>query len=134
MISQQKWDSLKELMNKLGILEHDIEEKFTTSSGPGGQNVNKVNTCVQLLHKPTGVTVRCQISRFQAENRFLARRILCEKIEAIKLGAQSEKEKEIHRIRAQKRRRSRRAKEKMLKSKKLHSLKKELRKSPPFEL
>jgi protein subunit release factor B len=132
MISQNKWDGLKERMNKIGLVESDIEENFVRSSGHGGQNVNKLNTCVQLMHRPTGIMVRCQISRFQGDNRFLARRILCEKIEAVRLGKASELEKERHRIRAQKRRRSRRAKERILRNKKLHSLKKELRKPPDF--
>ena len=130
MISQRKWESIRERMGKLGIAESDLEESFVRSSGRGGQNVNKVSTCVQITYKPSGVSVRCQVSRSQAENRFFARRILCEKIETIRLGKKSEEGKRHHRIRAQKRRRSRRAKEKMLQAKRLHSEKKELRKPP----
>ena len=66
---------------RLGIHEADIEESFKRSSGPGGQNVNKVSSCVVLVHKPTGVRVECSISRHQGENRVLARRLLVARIE-----------------------------------------------------
>ena len=133
MITTGKWKTLRGKMEKLEIREEDFEEKFVRSGGHGGQKVNKVNTCVQLVHTPTGISVKCQVSRTQAENRFHARRILCEKIEEIKLGDRSARAKKIHRIRAQKRKRSRRAKEKMLRNKKLRGEKKDLRKDPPRE-
>lgn len=133
MITSGKWDSLRKKMEKLGIMEQEIDEKFVRSGGHGGQNVNKVNTCVQLTHPPTGISVKCQMTRSQAENRYHARRILCEKIEEIKLGVRSTRAKKIHRIRAQKRKRSKRAKEKLLRDKKLRSEKKGLRKDPPRE-
>lgn len=53
----------------LGLAETEFEEKFARSSGPGGQNVNKVSTAVTLRHVPTGISVVSQDSRSQAMNR-----------------------------------------------------------------
>jgi protein subunit release factor B len=113
-VSPEKEQALAERMEKLGLREADIVEKFIRSGGHGGQNVNKVATCVYLKHVPTGVEVKCQLERSQALNRFLARRILADKVEAAILGRQSEEEQRIAKIRRQKRKRSKRAKEKML--------------------
>ncbi|OGP05546.1 MAG: hypothetical protein A2Z91_09515 [Deltaproteobacteria bacterium GWA2_38_16] len=128
MISLEKQKVLEERMRKLGILEQDLEESFVRSQGAGGQKVNKSSSCVRLVHRPTGIEVKCQISRHQTENRFLALRILCDKYETQILKVQSEKDREIYRIRKQKKRRSRRSKEKMLADKKAHAQKKQLRK------
>jgi len=101
-------------MEKLGLRESDLIEKFVRSQGKGGQNVNKLSTCVYLKHLPTGLEVKCQQERSQALNRFIARRILADKLEKIILGKKSEEEQRIAKIRRQKRKRSKRAKEKML--------------------
>jgi len=113
-VSPEKEQALAERMERLGLCESDIVEKFIRSGGHGGQNVNKVATCVYLKHIPTGFEVKCQEERSQALNRYLARRILADKVEAAILGKQSEEEQRIARIRRQKRKRSKRAKEKML--------------------
>src|ERR1700732_1608082 len=117
-------------MQDLGIYEHDIEESFVRSSGAGGQHVNKTSSCVQLLHRPTGLLVKCQQDRSQAINRYLARRILAEKVESQILVKKSEEQQKREKIRRQKRRRSRRAKDKMLASKHHQSFKKEMRRAP----
>ncbi len=132
-VRRDKEEALKAKMASLGIRETDLEEKFIRSSGKGGQNVNKTATCVYLKHKPTGIEVKCQKERSQALNRFLARRILANKIESLILGRRSEEQKRIEKIRRQKRKRSRRAKEKMLRYKKMRSEKKKLRRAPTAE-
>ena len=113
-VSSQKEKLLQHRMQTLGIREQDLEEQFVRSSGAGGQNVNKVSSCVVLYHRPSGIRVKCQQERSQALNRFLARRILVEKIEAKFEGIQAAEEQKIARIRRQKRKRSRRAKLKLL--------------------
>ena len=120
-------EALKAKMASLGIKESDLRELFILSSKKGGPKVNKTSACVYLKHIPTGIEVKCQQERSQALNRFLARRILADKIESLVLGRESEEEKRYEKIRRQKRKRSRRAKDKMLQDKKLHSEKKRLR-------
>ena len=117
-------------MRRLGVRESDLVEDFVRGSGPGGQKINKTSMAVLLRHPSSGLEVRCQESRSQALNRFLARRLLVEKIEAALLGKKSAAESAREKIRRQKRRRSRRAKDKMLAEKKHVSLKKALRKVP----
>ncbi len=118
------------MMDRYQIKESDLIENFIRGSGAGGQKINKTSSCVQLLHSPTGIEVRCQASRSQALNRFYARRILVEKIARQIEGEKSAKEQQIEKIRRQKRRRSKRAKEKMLANKKHQAAKKQLRKTP----
>lgn len=127
-ISETKEKNLQKKMDRFHIRESDFEEKFIRSSGKGGQNVNKVATCVWLKHKPTGLEVKCSRERSQALNRFLARRLLVNKIEEQILGKKSEEKKKQEKIRRQKRRRSRRAKQKMLEEKHKQSEKKQRRK------
>ncbi len=126
-VSPEKQAALQAFMHRLGVREEDLDERFIRSSGPGGQNVNKVASCVVLRHRPSGVEVRCQQERSQGLNRFLARRILLSRLEAQRLGALSEEAQRIAKIRRQKRKRSKRAKDKMLAAKKHHAQKKSLR-------
>jgi protein subunit release factor B len=75
-------DVQSERMRRLGIRDVDLEEMFARSSGPGGQNVNKVATAVTLRHRPSGISVTVQDSRSQAVNRKLARERLLDAIES----------------------------------------------------
>ncbi|MBL6975693.1 MAG: peptide chain release factor-like protein [Deltaproteobacteria bacterium] len=129
-VSQEKTRALEEKMARFGVREEDLDESFVRSSGHGGQKVNKTSSCVQLVHRPTGITVKCQQERSQALNRYLARRILVDKIEEKVLGERSERRKAMEKIRRQKRKRSKRAKEKMLKAKHHRSAIKATRKPP----
>lgn len=102
--------ALSDRMEQCGIKEEDIKESFLRSGGPGGQKVNKSETCVFLTHVPSGLTVKMQRARSQALNRFYARRRLCELVESQLLGDKSPEAKAAARIRKQKDRRQRRKK------------------------
>ncbi len=125
-----KWEELSDRMQKLGIHENDLIEKFILGSGSGGQKINKTSSCVYLKHVPTGIEIKCQSTRSRDLNRLYARRELCERLEERLFKEKSTKQKEIEKVRRQKRRRSRKAKEKMLAAKKIQSEKKQLRKPP----
>lgn len=130
-VSEEKESALNERMKKLGVRPEDLIEQFIRSGGHGGQNVNKTSTCVYLKHLPTGVEVKCQQERSQALNRYLARRILLDKLETRMLGEASAERQRAEKIRRQKRKRSKRAKEKMLAAKHRQSDKKKDRASKP---
>jgi protein subunit release factor B len=86
---------------RLGVQDVDLEETFARSSGPGGQNVNKVATAVTLRHRPSGISVTVQDSRSQAQNRKLARERLLDAIDdrqrALRRARVSAREKERRR-------------------------------------
>lgn len=124
MIRKEKCDELLARMERLGIKERDLIEKFILGSGRGGQKIQKTSSCVYLKHIPTGIEIKCQRERSREMNRFYARRELCDRLEQIIEHKKSERQQMIEKIRRQKRRRSRKSKEKMLKAKKQLSEKK----------
>lgn len=128
--SKEKSEELIARMQKLGIQEEDLIEKFILGSGKGGQKINKTSSCVYLKHIPSGIEIKCQRERSRALNRLLARRELCERLEEKLFEIKSKKQQEFEKIRRQKRRRTRKQKEKMLAEKKQHSSKKQLRQKP----
>ncbi len=129
-VRSQKLDDLRVRMGRLGIRECDLEETFVRGAGHGGQKLNKTNSCVCLRHPVTGLVIKCQAARSRELNRFLARRILCERLEEKVLAKASERRQAAVRIRRQKQRRSRRQKERILADKQHRSGIKNLRKTP----
>ena len=117
-------------MTRLQIAEEDLIEKFITGSGRGGQKLHKTASTVYLQHVPSGIQIKCQDTRSQEENRYYARKRLCEKIEEIQLGEKSKQQQLIEKIRRQKRRRSRRSQQKILEEKQHRAQLKQTRKSP----
>ncbi len=132
-VSLEKENQLLRRMQDLGMRETDLEETFVRSAGHGGQNVNKTSTCVLLLHRPSGLQVKCQTTRQQGLNRFIARRLLLDKLEARQRGFVAADRARVEKIRRQKRRRSRRARERMLDDKARHAHKKQFRQAPSPE-
>lgn len=132
-VSPEKEKKLLERMKKWDVREDDIHETFVRAQGRGGQKVNKTSSCVMLVHIPSGISIKCQSERSQAMNRFIARRLLLDRIEERELGRKSAERQRIEKIRRQKKRRSRRGKEKMLKTKHERGEIKEMRRPPRAE-
>jgi protein subunit release factor B len=124
---QSAQKAILERMARLRVSEADIEESFSRSSGPGGQNVNKVSTSVTIRHRPTNIRVTVQDSRSQAVNRQLARERLLDALEArIKARRQARRD-EIEKKRRQNRARPRGLKERILETKKRRASVKKMR-------
>jgi peptide chain release factor len=102
---------------RLKVNPEDIMEQFVRGGGKGGQKINKTSSCVQLRHLPTGIEVRCQSHREQSKNRLSAYKLLIYKIEAKVDGARSLIMQKIFKLKKQKMKRSKRAKERMIEGK-----------------
>lgn len=113
MVNPEKIKEIKLKMKKLNILEKDIIEKFILSGKKGGQKADKSHNAVYLKHVPTGIEVKCNETRERELNRFLAKRILCEKIEELLYGT-SERLKKIEKIKKQKSKRQKRSKKNII--------------------
>ncbi len=132
-VSDAKLNDLLKRMAAIGMKESDFEESFVRGTGAGGQKINKTSSAVWIKHVPTGLEVKCQESRQQSLNRFLARRMLVEKLEGQVFAKASQKQQEVEKLKRQKRKRSKRAKAKMLDDKKAASQTKAMRKKPSFD-
>jgi len=110
--------ALLQRLNALGVRSADVEERFVRGSGPGGQKINKTSSTVWLRHGPTGVEVRCQRERSQADNRVTAWAELAERIEARRRLAAAVVEQAREKERRRKRQKSRGQKARMIESKK----------------
>lgn len=114
-------------LRQCGIQPGDIEESFTRSPGPGGQHVNKVETRVRLVHRPSGVQVTASAHRSRVANRRAAWERLAEKFEALREARRQERAARRSRQRAQAARRSPSTKRKMVEGKRRRAETKKLR-------
>jgi len=130
MISAERKAALNKRMERLGIFEGDLVEKFVRGTGSGGQKMNKTSSCVFLQHPPTGLETKVQRDRSREMNRYLARKEICDQLEEITLGKQSARQQEREKIRRKKRRQSRRQRAKTVVNKRLHGAKKQNRRPP----
>lgn len=130
MITKDKWNKLHEKMKALLIHETELVEKFIIGSGKGGQKLHKTASVVYLKHLPSGLEIKCQVSRSREDNRYFARLGLYEKLLAILSDEKSKKQQENEKKKRQKKRRTRRAKERMMDDKNIVSTRKTLRKKP----
>lgn len=99
--SQRAVDFVR-LYHEVHLNEDEMEENFIKGWGPGGQNVNKSSNCVQLIHKPTGIIVKCHESRSLTKNRLIARELLKQKLDFLYNGKESAVGRAIAKIKKRK--------------------------------
>lgn len=132
-VNLEKETQLTQRMTALGLSEADFEESFVRSGGHGGQNVNKVSTCVVLLHRPTGVQVKCQTTRHQGMNRYLARQLMVEKLQSRRAAAVATERARVEKLRRQKRKRPHGVQQRILAEKAHRSKQKSERRAKHFD-
>jgi protein subunit release factor B len=114
-------------MKALGLRREHLEETFTRSSGPGGQNVNKVSSAATIRHLPSGLTVTASDSRSQASNRQLALERLVAALEARRAEGERSGRAALSKLRRQRARRSRASTARLVEEKRLRAQTKRLR-------
>ncbi|KAJ6150235.1 hypothetical protein N7471_001434 [Penicillium samsonianum] len=86
LFSQTPIVPAKPLPPRLKINDADISISYLKGTGPGGQKINKTNSAVQIIHKPSGVVIKCQATRSQSQNAKIARSLLADRVEAQEKG------------------------------------------------
>jgi protein subunit release factor B len=119
-------------MNALGIRAEHLEETFSRSSGPGGQNINKVSSAATIRHIPSGLTFTASDSRSQALNRQLALERLVAALERRRTEEGRSRLAALSKLRRQRARRSRASKARLVEEKRLRTQTKELRRKIDF--
>ncbi|KAJ5504866.1 hypothetical protein N7463_007740 [Penicillium fimorum] len=89
LFSQTPIAPAKPLPPRLKINDADISISYLKGTGPGGQKINKTNSAVQIIHKPSGLVVKCQATRSQSQNAKIARSLLADRVEAQEKGDKS---------------------------------------------
>ncbi|MFN0126205.1 MAG: peptide chain release factor family protein [Verrucomicrobiales bacterium] len=125
--------SVEERLHRLGVAAADIEESFIRGSGPGGQKINKTSSTVRLVHRPTGLEVRCQDQRSQAQNRLRALERLCAALEARAKAEEAAQQAERERERRRRRPKPARLKRQILENKRRRGQTKAGRRPPPTD-
>ena len=115
---------IRDRMREAGVREEDLVERFVLGSGAGGQKINKTSSAVSLRHGPSGLVVKVQSSRSREINRWMARRMITERLLAKIAGVLTARQQEAEKVRRQKRRRSRKQRARMLADKHHHGAKK----------
>jgi protein subunit release factor B len=127
IVTQEKINQLHKRMKALHIQDNDLIEKFILGSGTGGQKINKTSSCVYLKHIPSGIQIKCQVTRSREYNRYLALSAICDRLEQ---KAALEIQEKIHlkeKIRRQNKKRSYSGQMKVMEEKKHRAKKKQLR-------
>jgi len=124
-------ETLAARMERLGIEEEDLIEKFIHGTGPGGQKINKTASCVFLKHLPSGLHVKTQGSRSREANRLNAREMLCDRFESGREAEANEQRDAREKARRRNRRPSAASKKRSVDAKRRRSRVKRQRDRPP---